>query len=397
MNSTIRYLAEVAAKDVKTIIGLMSGTSLDGLDIALCEIAGAGYDTKVRLMEFTTINYPSEVAGKLASIASVEQVSLEEVCVINAWLGNYHADLVLEAMQQWEIEPSEVDCIASHGQTLYHAPSTLHQQKGMPDSTLQVGDGDHIARRTGILTISDFRQKHIAAGGEGAPLAGLVDELLFRDEANDRVLLNIGGIANFTYLPANRAKKWLTTDTGPGNTLINAAMQKYTGKPFDEDGHAASTGKVYPHLIRKLKSHPYFRQPVPKTTGPEEFNIGWVDEVQENTGTSDISPKDLVATLTRFSAETIADTIKNNIAEQEPEIYLSGGGMHNRQLVKWISDEMDGLTLQSFEEIGFDPDAKEAVCFGVLANETLSGNGFLISPKRHTERRVNLGKISLPV
>lgn len=316
--------------------------------------------------------------------------------MIHAWLGNYHADLVLEALQSWDLEPDDIDCIASHGQTLFHAPAIQHQRKDMPNSTLQVGDGDHIARKTGILTISDFRQKHIAAGGEGAPLAGLVDELLFKDPQNDRLLLNIGGIANFTLLPASDDRGWSTTDTGPGNTLINAAMQRFLDKPFDRDGKVALKGKISLRLLRVLKSHPYFRKPVPKTTGPEEFNLEWVEEKQEASGTSDISVDDLVATLTRFSAETIADSIKEIAGESLPEIYLSGGGMHNNQLTAWISDELGGYPLKSFEEIGFNPDAKEAVCFAVLANETLSGAGFLIGLDNQPERRVSLGKISLP-
>jgi anhydro-N-acetylmuramic acid kinase len=267
----------------------------------------------------------------------------------------------------------------------------------MPNSTLQIGDGDHLARKTGILTLSDFRQKHIAAGGEGAPLAGLVDRLLFTHESNDRILLNIGGIANFTLLPGGDRDQWMTTDTGPGNTLINAAMQKYFDRPYDQDGEVAATGKVYPHLLRKLKSHSYFQKPVPKTTGPEEFSLDWVRQMQESTGTLEIAPQDLVATLTRFSAETIAKAIKTISGGRLPEVYLSGGGMHNKHLAGWIEEELEGNVLRSFEEIGFNPDAKEAVCFAVLANEALSGEGFIFAPNRHPERRVNLGKVSFPV
>ncbi len=374
----------------------MSGTSLDGLDIALCEIGGSGRDTTLSLLKFTTIPYPKEAAHKLAAISSVGTVSLEKVCLANAWLGTYHADLILDTLRRWNIEPDEVDCIASHGQTIFHAPASQHGLADMPNSTLQIGDGDHIARRTGIVTISDFRQKHIAAGGEGAPLAGLVDELLFKDSRRNRVLLNIGGIANFTYLPASDEQEWKTTDTGPGNTLINAVMQRFFNRPFDRDGEIASAGKVSTQLLRQLKSHPYFSEPIPKTTGPEVFNLDWVSGEQETSGTSGISPQDLAATLTMLSAETIADCIKEVAGLPLPEIYLSGGGMHNKQMVAWISEKMEGHGLKSFEEIGFDPDAKEAVCFAVLANETLSGEGFLITTDEQPEQRANLGKISLP-
>lgn len=395
MNRNIERLAHTASNESKLIIGLMSGTSLDGLDIALCRIKKAGTDTKLDLLEFITVSYPAVVVNKIKPIMSVPHAPLEEVCIANAWLGRYHADLIVQALKRWKLKASDIDCIASHGQTLYHAPAVQHRQENMPDSTLQVGDGDHIARKTGIVTVSDFRQKHIAAGGEGAPLAGLVDELLFRSENEDRLLLNIGGIANFTYLPATGDRNSLTMDTGPGNTMINAAIQKLYNKPFDRDGRVASAGTVHPRLLEGLKKHPYLKKPAPKTTGPEEFNLEWVREIQEGIGVHDLAPEDLVASLTRLSAETIADAVKYVAGKSLPEIYLSGGGMHNDQMMTWLSEELAGQSLKSFDEIGFDPDAKEAVCFAVLANEALSGEGFYINTDEGS-RRVSLGKISFP-
>lgn len=228
-------------------------------------------------------------------------------------------------------------------------------------------------------------------------MAALVDELLFRETLEDRLLLNIGGIANFTYLQAGEEGEVVTADTGPGNTLVNAAMRTYFGQPFDRDGKMAASGSVHPRLLKQLKDHDYFQKPLPKTTGPEVFNLDWVGEQVETVRIQDLSPKDLVATLTWLTAETIADAIKKVSREQLPEVYLSGGGMHNKQMMNWLSKLLDGQTLHSFEEIGFDPDAKEAVCFAVFANETLAGKGFLLSPGQGTDRRVNFGKISLPV
>ena len=375
----------------------MSGTSLDGLDIALCRITGVGNETKVELEHFETVSYPEEVKDRLRSIVSVDQVNLEDVCLAHTWLAEYHADLVLEQLREWHIDPFDVDAIASHGQTLYHAPVIQHQQEGIANTTLQIGDGDHIARITGILTISDFRQKHTAAGGEGAPMVAFVDELLFRDTSTNRVLVNIGGIANFTYLPSFESEEdCVSGDSGPGNTLINAAMQKHFNRPFDEGGKVAVEGTVNAKLFEQLMSHSYLQKPFPKTTGPETFNLDWVERVISENEIK-VSNEDLVATLTWFTAQSLADAVHELTDNGDAEIYLSGGGMNNHQLVDGLREFLPDKNIYSFEEIGFNPDAKEAVSFAVLANELLSGDGFMMDPKQNTGRRVNFGKISLPV
>lgn len=397
MNDSIRHLSQIAAKEQKLILGLMSGTSLDGLDIALCRISDTGENTEVQLQEFKTISYPQELMQKLRKIVSVETVTLQDICLIHSRMGDYHADLILQALKEWHVEPGQIDCIASHGQTIYHAPATHHQGENMQNATLQIVDGDHIARKTGILTVSDFRQKHTAAGGEGAPMAALTDTMLYKDETESRLLLNIGGIANFTYLPAAKLKtEVITTDTGPGNTLIDQAMQNFFNQPYDKDGMVASRGTVHVGLLNQMLQDPFFSLPLPRTTGPELFNLEWVKKNQQIAGADNISNDDLIATLTWFSAQTIADTIKNICKGSLPEVYLSGGGIHNTQLINWIEELLEQPT-HSFEEIGFNPDAKEAVCFAVLANEALSGEAFTINTKQNAGRNVNFGKISLPV
>ena len=399
MNKSIQQLADTAQKSPKHIIGLMSGTSLDGLDIALCEIRGNGMDTGVELKRFTTKSYDAKIKKRLKAISSVAEASMEEICLLHSWLGDYHGELIAEALRDWDIDPHEIDCIASHGQTIYHAPKIQHKQDDMPNSTLQIGDGDHIARTTGILTISDFRQKHTAAGGEGAPMVSFVDRILYTDETEERILLNIGGIANFTYLPAkkNDAQKTITTDTGPGNTLIDAAVQQYFSKDFDRDGAIAKIGQVNRKGVEALKADPYFRKPLPKTTGPEVFNLQWVDKLLYNAGVTDISPRDLIASLTRLSAETIADAINNVLSkDQQPTIYVSGGGIHNPVMRGWIEELLPQCKIRNFSTIGFDPDAKEAVLFAVLANEMLSGDGFPMNADDPKSDKINFGKISFP-
>lgn len=399
MNNSIQKLANTAQKSPKHIIGLMSGTSLDGLDIALCKIYGNGMNTEVELKKFATQSYDSNIKKRLKEISSVPEASMEEICLLHSWLGDYHGQLILEILDDWDVDPQAVDCIASHGQTIYHAPKIQHKQPDMPNTTLQIADGDHIARTTGILTISDFRQKHTAAGGEGAPMVSFVDRILYTDDTEERILLNIGGIANFTYLPAkkNDSQKTITTDTGPGNTLIDTAVQQYFSRDYDRDGAIARIGQVNRKGVEALKGDPYFHKPLPKTTGPEVFNLRWVDELLYDAGVTDIAPRDLVATLTRLSAETIADGINNILDnDQQPIIYVSGGGIHNPVMWDWIEELLPQCEIKNFSTIGFDPDAKEAVLFAVLANEMLSGDGFSIDAHDPRSEKINFGKISFP-
>src|SRR5690606_39195205 len=237
MNPWVKHLHAVAGHGHRTILGLMSGTSLDGLDIALCRIAGAGPQTRLSLVRFGTKPYTDEFRSRIREVFAKRAVDQQTLCGLNALVGSVHASLVNEALREWNLHPSEIDLIASHGQTVYHAPQSLTGDNRYPNSTLQIGDGDHLAMATGIITLSDFRQKHVAAGGEGAPLAAYGDYLLFSSPSEARVLLNIGGIANFTFLPlAGSEKACFATDIGPGNTLMNQFMQAHMSTEMDEDG-----------------------------------------------------------------------------------------------------------------------------------------------------------------
>jgi anhydro-N-acetylmuramic acid kinase len=246
MNTQIEKLFKMAASDKRWIIGLMSGTSLDGLDIALCLISGAGVNTKVEVKHFKTINYSNEIKEKILTVFAKKVISFEALTLINPWLAKIHSEMILSTLSEWHVKPSEIDIIASHGQTVFHSPFRLHKNKEFGNATLQIGDGDHIAVHTGIITVSDFRQKHIAAGGEGAPLALYGDCLLFNEIGIPTILLNIGGISNFTYLPGtNNFDGALVTDTGPGNTLLDAVVKQfYPHLSFDVDGEIASSGKI---------------------------------------------------------------------------------------------------------------------------------------------------------
>lgn len=379
LNQNLQKLFSVAQKEERLGIGLMSGTSLDGLDIALCSFTGSGLATKFKLLHFITIPYDGAFKHEVQTIFAQKQVSLEMVTLLNAYIGSFHAELILQALANWGIKAGAVDFIASHGQTIYHAPKRLHQQAGYSNATLQIGDADHIAVKTGILTISDFRQKHIAAGGEGAPLALYGDVLLASQSGEDRVLLNIGGIANLTYLPADADhSKVMCTDIGPGNTLIDAACRKYFDKPYDEDAAIGFSGEVNEILLDALLHHPFFNASLPKTTGPELFNLDFVADAQQASRTLNLPKADLVATLGAFTGRSIAQFIATNFQYPNLKIFVSGGGARNPFVTGYIRSALPKASFANTSELGIDPDAKEAILFALLGNEALCGEPITI-------------------
>lgn len=397
MNAQLKRLLAIAAKPSRRILGLMSGTSLDGLDMALCRIEGSGRTTRVSLEHFATAAFGEEVKEKIRQVFAKKTIDFQHLTLLNAWLGRYHAELVCRQLAAWGVPPEAVDLIASHGQTVFHAPRILHGLPDYPNATLQIGDGDHLAVHTGIITVSDFRQKHVAAGGEGAPLAVYGDYFIFTDTHENRILLNLGGIANFTYLPANgRAEEVFVTDTGPGNTLLDAFAQEFTGQAYDQDGRLALAGSASQPLLRALKEDAFFEAPFPRTTGPELFNKQYVRLAQQRSGTSALSPQDLMATLARFSAETVAEAVLQACSPGLPyHLYLSGGGMHNPSLVQHLQACLPAYVMKTTDTLGIAGDAKEAILFALLANETVAG-GDTFFGNRPGVPSVSMGKISLP-
>jgi len=374
LNHNLKKLFDVACKDERLGIGLMSGTSLDGLDIALCRFIGNGLSTRFKLENFVTIPYPADFKTVVQQIFAQKTVDLEKVVLLNEYIGTYHAELILQALAGWNIKSETVDFIASHGQTIYHAPKRLHQQSNYPNATLQIGDGDHIAVKTGILTISDFRQKHIAAGGEGAPLALYGDVILGSKAGENRILLNIGGIANLTYLPADgNYQNILCTDIGPGNTLIDAACRKYFDKPYDENSKIAYSGKVNDALLDEILSDLFFKEQSPKTTGPELFNLDFVMDAQKRSGTLAICAEDLISTLSALTATSIALFINVNFKVDDLQIFLSGGGARNPFIAAQLKKNLPYAAIKNTDALGIDPDAKEAIIFALLGNEALCG------------------------
>lgn len=400
MHAQIEKLYKISNKKERLIIGLMSGTSLDGLDIALCKITNAGPDTNVEILKFDTKSFEDTLKTEVRKIFAKEQISFQDMVLLNPWIALQHGELINECLKTWGIAPETIDLIASHGQTVFHAPKRLHQMDAFGNSTLQIGDGDHLAVKTGIITISDFRQKHIAAGGEGAPLAVYGDYLIFSKRGEERIMLNIGGIANFTYLSADLApEKVFSTDVGPGNTLIDAFVRKIDPSlSYDKDGDIARSGNVNESLLKELKNHSFFAEDFPKSTGPELFSIDYVENAITKSGNNHISPEDLISTLTQFSADSIIASVKSCFdVNTKLSVYSSGGGIHNKELMRRIEAELPNCSFYSTEELGITPDAKEAVLFAVLANELVAGKeeSLFGNPAREIPK-VTMGKISFP-
>ena len=398
MNKNVLSLKTISEKDSRNIIGLMSGTSLDGLDIALCNIYGNGRDMQLQLKNFTTVPYDDKFKKEVRKVFSKETVNLSHLTLLNEWIGKKHAALINDTLKGWNISPAEVDLVASHGQTIYHAPLSLHGETTFGNGTLQIGDGDHIAVNTGIVTISDFRQKHIAAGGEGAPLAAYGDYLLFTEAGTDIILLNIGGIANFSYLPAENDGGMFSTDIGPGNTMMDAFVQHhFPGQHFDNDAAIAKKGTVNEILLERLLDDDFLKKPLPKTTGPELFNLAYLENALSLAGMDHLSADDIMATLNRFTAQTIVNAIQPMIKNNIPcKIYASGGGIHNPMLMDWLNQKLEGAVILSTEEKGINPDAKEAVLFAILANECVAGEGENFPTGIKNFPPVTMGKISFP-
>nr|WP_269815556.1 anhydro-N-acetylmuramic acid kinase [Parvularcula mediterranea] len=374
---------------------MMSGTSLDGLDLALCKITGSGYSTDLTLEAFETLPFRSAFLQDIREVFAKEEVSLSTLTILHAVIADEHAWLINAFLEKHRISPQSVDLIASHGQTVYHAPRSLHGREDWPNATLQLGEGDHLAIRTGITTVSDFRQKHVAAGGEGAPLAAYGDLLLLSSPDQGRALVNIGGIANITYLPPSDGNgEAMSSDVGPGNTIMDAlARRSDPSLQYDRDAAIAKSGEISTDLLDALLEEPFFRVPLPKTTGPELFSPDWFDNIAKANGTK-LSLADQMATLNRLSARGIADAIGK--LPERTKVYLSGGGARNPELRRNLGELLPGRKIGSTGDLGIDPDAKEAILFAVLANELIAGDADTIRGRIKGAPPVTMGKISLP-
>jgi anhydro-N-acetylmuramic acid kinase len=360
-----RFLA-LRGRSPRHVIGLISGTSADGIDAALVEVSGAGEATRVRVLDFRTRPFDPDLRARVLALG---EARAEELLRAHYALGEEFARAALDVMATARRQGVEVDLIGSHGQTARHHPRAA--DAGGRAATLQLAEPAVIAERTGVPVVADFRPRDVAAGGEGAPLVPLVDWLLFRRVGATRACLNLGGIANVTVV-TERADSVRAFDLGPANMPMDAVVQAWTGgaETFDRDGARAAAGRVDPGLVAELMRHPYLGLPPPKSTGREAFGDVFVAPLLRHYAGREA---DLLASLTRFVAESVAAGIRQWVPEPIEEVLVSGGGARNRTLMAELGAALAPVPVRSLAAVGVDPDAKEAVAFAILANETLFG------------------------
>ena len=343
-------------KSPEYFIGLMSGTSLDSIDAVLVHFA-----PEVRL--HTCLSHPLhlELRRQILQLTQPGHDEIERMGRLDIALAEAFAEAVHTLLQQAGVPASQVRAIGSHGQTIRHRPDA--------GFSLQIGDPNTIAERTGITTVADFRRRDLAAGGQGAPLVPAFHEALFRSSKRDRVIVNLGGMANITLLPANPASPVTGYDTGPANVLMDSWIEHHKGTGYDRNGSWAASGEVAPKLLSLLLAHPFFQAPPPKSTGREDFNRDWIEQTLVRLEHAP-SPVDVQATLLELTAASLCNAIHSHCL-MTPEIYLCGGGSHNRQLVERIQARLPDCQVDSTAALGLEPDWVEAVAFAWFAMRTL--------------------------
>lgn len=379
-------------------IGLMSGTSADGIDAVLVRIQGCGPATQVRQLAFVTLPFTDEVRARILRVAAGDFGGSEEICRMNFFLGALCADACEEVCRIAGVAPAEVAFVGSHGQTVFHAPDETVYLGRPLRSTLQIGEASVIAERLGCPVVSDFRVRDMAAGGLGAPLVPYTEFLLYQDPARSVALQNIGGIGNITLLPRGaKLNDVLAFDTGPGNMVMDALAARLTnGKVrYDAGGKLAAAGTVQPALLAWMMKDPYLAQKPPKTTGRERYGKAYVDELCAEAGRLGVSLSDTLATATRFTAECIRAGVQNFCPVFPDRLIVGGGGSMNPTLLSAIADCLPGCEVLTNEQMGLDSNAKEAVAFAVLANETLYGRTNNAPGATGAAHPVIMGKISL--
>lgn len=366
-------------------VGLMSGTSVDGVDAALIEIEEPA---PPKLLCFTTLSIPDDLRSRL--FACFVSANAAEICRLNFLLGELFAEAVLDVIRKAGLKPEQVGLIGSHGQTIYHIPP--HQ--GRSGSTLQIAEPSVIAQKTGISTVADFRGADMAVGGQGAPLLPILHHRLFAVPDKNVGVVNIGGISNITYLPGSmKENEVMAFDTGPGNMVIDALAQKLFDSPYDKNGELASRGKTNSFLLEELLQHPYLIRKPPKSTGREEFGIAFTENMVQRANELKLSHSDLLHTATEFTARSIAENCLSFLPDKIDQLWVCGGGVRNCVLMKLLQKAFAPVPVKSSNQCGVDPDALEAMGFAYLAYRTVRGLPGNLPSVTGATNAVVLGKI----
>ncbi len=376
------------------IVGLMSGTSADGVDAALVDITGRG--ARIRLLLFDIFPYPKSLQKRIIEIANGRPCPVAALCHLNVYMGERFAEAVIQIAKKADVPLSQIDLVGSHGQTVQHLPKPIREGKRRICSTLQIGEPSVIAERTGITTIADFRPRDMAAGGQGAPLTPYLHARLFSHPKRTRAIINIGGISNITHLKAGaRVEETVGFDVGPGNMLIDGLVQILTGgrQRYDRDGRMARRGKVNTRLLSEWMRHPFIQQRPPKSTGRELFNEAFIKKAFDRGTEMGLSGPDRVATATALTAAAILENIQKYLAHPPDEVIVGGGGACNPVLMAQLMDRLHPISVKTFEMLGHQSRAIEAMTFALLAYETWRHQPANIPAVTGACRPVVLGKI----
>ena len=359
-------------------IGIMSGTSLDGVDCVAVDFSFR----PPKILAWSFHPYDTGLRNRLLDLLRPDWCGgLSEIGLLDAELGEAYAEAALSLIEKHELPTDKISAIGCHGQTAFHAPEQN------PPFTLQLGDPNRIAQATNITVVADFRRRDIAAGGQGAPLVPAFHQDIFYSPIENRVIINIGGIANITRLAINEPVTGF--DTGPGNILMDLWIQEHRGEPYDRDGAWATSGKVQDELLQALLDDPYFRHPPPKSTGREHFNLEWLGlQLQDPM----VTEEDIQATLLELTATSIALAIQSHASESQ-SLYVCGGGAFNKQLMQRLATLLPSCSVDTTESLGIPPDQVEAIAFAWLARQTMKGNPGNLPSVTGAEHHVILGGI----
>jgi anhydro-N-acetylmuramic acid kinase len=384
------------------VIGLSSGTSVDGIDAALTEITGRRSRRTIRLIKYRTIAYPPGVRERVLALQADAADTLIELCRLNAYLGELFGEAAVKVAKAAGIPLRRVGLIGSHGQTVAHQPTPIREGRFRVAGTLQIGEPSVIAERTGVTTVADFRPRDLAAGGQGAPLTPLIHHRCFAHATRDRLVVNLGGITNVTWIPAGSVvdtRRIAAFDSGPGNMLIDGLMARFSkGRDtMDRSGRTAASGSVDERLLKSLLRHPFLAQRPPKTTGRETFGRELVDRIASDARRRRIVPRDVMATVTAFTARSIADAyarfLRSRTSDTPADVIVGGGGVYNATLMAELRRALAPSRVESMAEYGVNPKAIEAMAFALLAYLTARNEPDNVPSATGARRAVVLGKI----
>lgn len=381
------------------VLGLMSGTSADGIDVALARISGAPPHLNAKLLGHTSFPFPAPLRKEILRIAEQQPISVGELSQLNFRLGHTYADAVLAACKKFKVAPSRINLIGNHGQTIFHQGQPVSFFGRPTSSTLQIGEGSIIAARTGLTTVSDFRPADLALGGQGAPLVPYVDYLLYRHPKLGRVSLNLGGIANITVIPANaKPSQVFAFDTGPANMLIDALVQHFTHgrQRFDKDARLAQSGRSIPALLNELLKDPYLKLAPPKSTGREYYGLAYVQKLIAIGRKHGAKPADLIRAATIFTALSVVDALNRFVLHRQKvrQLIVSGGGARNPLILAQLAAALPGIEVLPSSRLGVPEEAKEAFAFALLAYETFHQRPSNLPSATGANGPAILGKIS---